>query len=232
MRLLIYILILSTFYSIAQSNEQITYNREYNNILYLCKESWKALKGGNVSSIKIYNRDGETVKSFTFKTIKSQRVPYMDKIISSLYNLDEDIIRIKIDSKIIDISNNNLKIDYNYSVFNCINDHAEYCKNQFDVTHEQGITSYEDRLVNYNIRAIGAVAENCAKTYGMGTIRMDIRRVIKVFYLNKYISKHWDQFMREDFKVYSSVMVKGDDMYVYSVTLFSQNKTTTNSFSE
>ena len=54
----------------AQTQEQISYNKEYNDILYLCKESWSYLENKGANTIKIYNGNDSIVKTYTFHRLQ------------------------------------------------------------------------------------------------------------------------------------------------------------------
>lgn len=226
--LILFALIMFSFLSKAksQTQEQISYNKEYNDILYLCKESWDYLDKIGANKIKIYNSDDIVISSYSFKSSKENRDVYMDKIIYTLYTIDESITKIKIDNKIIDIRYNNIKTDMNKSILNCINKHANFCKKQNYLTHEQGEKTYNERLNESGITAAGNITENCSRTYKRGSIRMEIRRIFLAYYQHKYITEHWDQFMKRKYKYYTTaILVSDKDDYVYSVTIFTEYKT-------
>jgi hypothetical protein len=209
--------------STAQTKAQIDYNKEYNDILYLFKKSWHHLESSGASTISLLDSGDGVISTYRFKSKLLNREVYMDKIVYGVYETPKPIAKIKIDDKVFDIKNNNLKTDFNNSIMTCVNQHAEFCKRQRDVTHNQGERTYTQRVIDCGITGTGLVSENCAKTYGMDNTKQDIRRILLAYYKNKHVTLHWTSFMVKEFTFYTTSIVRGP-VYTYSVTIFTEYK--------
>jgi len=212
-------LFLFSFKALSQSQEHLNFNQEYNNTLYLCKESWSYLEKNKPCVIMIYSSNNEIIKTFKFSTSRSSRDFYMNKIMSCFYLVDEPINKIKIDNKIIAISNNDIRISIDSSIHKCIEDHASFCQKHDHIAHNQGDKTYNDRLEEFGLNSYGIIAENCSRTQKMSSERLDIRRILRAYFLNRRITPHWNQFMNKKYTTYTTAIKSSSD-YVYSVTIF------------
>lgn len=202
------------------------YNTEYNQTLYLLRESWCYLDSNKMTSLVLIGEKGDTIKSYYRRTPILNRDLIMTKIISSMYNLDAKIYGICINNQMFHRDDSNLKTDYNLKVIDLISKHTDYCISIKNVQHERGNLSFEQRLSESGVTGKHQISENCSKTWSQTNIQKDVVRILRAYFLNRNTSLHWASLQVRQFVFFTSC-IKRDHAtgYTYSVTIFSQSAT-------
>ena len=226
MRLLLIIPLLSSFlFGSSQSAEQLEFNKEFNNSLYIIRECYYFLENNKADDITFYSNK-KTLKTISGTGNINQDVN-LRKVITGFIKLDAVITRIQIDNKIIDVSNSNLRSDLNKYVMEFNREHITFCSSIQNVQHDHSpVYRFSNRLEKHYITI--PIAEVCAKIFVREehrSVRMMVRRTIFCYWKNRNVTAHFKTLMRSSFRYFSSFYIydKNTD-YTYSTTLFSRSR--------
>ena len=226
MKVLFYMfMLLVSITGIAKDIDLKTFNKEFNDALYFIRQSHYYSKGNPVTKIRFYS-DNKLIKTLNGTRTINQDIN-TGKVVIALMKLDVSITRVVLDNHVIDLSNNNLKSDLNESIIQFNNEHIDFSKSIKMVRHDHSSDyTFEDRLERHSINI--SVGENCAKVYlseNHRSIRMMVRRNIYRYWTNRNVTLHFTQMMMSFLNYFTSHYYYDEkSSYVYSTTLFSQDK--------
>ena len=209
--------------SINQS--QLEFNREFNNSLYLIRQSHYYCANHIVSKIRLYS-DKNLIKTLNGTGTTNQNVN-TGKIVFGLMKLDTAITRVQIDNHIIDIASNNLKSDLNSKIMTFNAEHIEFCVGIEDVRHDHSSSyTFSDRLRNHGINI--SVFENCSKVYmtqDQPSIRKMVTRTIYRYWTNRNKTLHYSNLIKSYNKIFSSYFYFDQNaVFCYSTVLMSSKQ--------
>ena len=202
----------------VQSGLDIQYNQLFNSELYLLRQCWYYFEKNECSKLSIITNAKKSIK---FKKRKVNRNYYFERLMELYLQIEEPIKKIIIDEVTFKASDCDLKYDLNPNVFLCAKDHVEFVRTQKKTGHEQGIITYEDRLIKYSITGAGIMGENVSKVVKQAKELKSMRRTSHAYFKGRFTSAHWDSWMDSEFRFYTTAHAS-DQVYSYTVTLMSE----------
>ena len=208
----------------CSDSEHKIFNKIYNDYIYLYKNVNVYIQNNNVQEIVIYS-GSKVLKIFTFGEVSN------DKKLKALVffttdSTDQVVTRVRLKNinkqyKVVDISNNDLKMINDSRVVNFSKDHVQFMCNNNKVSHDQNGFTFQQRIKKFEIDHYGTFRENCSQDNNFIIHTTDVKRVtsiIKSYFIFRFKSVHWKTLMDVEIIKYETFYLH-KHYTIYSMTI-------------
>lgn len=208
-----------------------TYNKEYNEYVYLYQNLWYYLEKNAVVKAKLYTSGNETFIVDFFNTGVYRDYQFRKIFYYTTDSTDYQTVRVELfnkngEVKNVDVSESNIPYHKNSKLDYFSYKHLEYLNDNNIIEHEQDGKIFTERISDANIDYSGIFAENIALHEGYFPATTKTQRIqiaIKGYFNNRNETKHWTELMYNDYKYYTTYFLQNGNN-LYSLTIMTTDE--------
>jgi hypothetical protein len=203
-----------------------TYNKEYNEYVYLYKSVWSYLESNAVTKATLYTSGNETFNVTFFNTGVYRDYQFKKIFYYTTDSTDYQTIKIILHTnngttKTISVTDSNIPFHKNVKLDNFSYTHLNYLNTNKTISHEQGSKEFIQRINDAGIDYSGIFAENIALHEGFFPATTKTQRIqiaIRGYFDNRSVTEHWSELMNIEYNYYTTYFLQnGGNLYSLTV---------------